>query len=261
MANKAFTLEGIGFSYGAHRIFDGLDLTVHEGIVTAFLGANGSGKTTLFNLMTKSLKPQTGRVLLRAGNVADVRSRDFAKLVSVVHQHNVAPADALVRILIGYGRFPYRGFATRRAASTREEDERMIDWAIETCDLKDVERRAVSSLSGGQLQRVWMAMALAQGSKILLLDEPTTFLDVRYQLEILHLVRRLNKDHGMTVVMVLHDMNQAISYSDEIVAIGRGEVVAQGPPGSVVTADFLREVYGVDLEVTRMRGKPYVLVI
>ena len=137
----------------------------------------------------------------------------------------------------------------------------MIEWALATCDLKDVEHRVISSLSGGQRQRVWMAMALAQGANVLLLDEPTTFLDVRYQLEILKLVRMLNEEHGMTVVMVLHDMNQAIEYSDEIVALAHGRIIAQGAPHDVVTPGFLSQVYGVDLDVVRVRGKPYVLAV
>ncbi len=261
MAGNAFTLEGVGFSYGSTRIFKGLDLVVREGAVTTFLGANGSGKTTLFNVMTKRLKPQEGRVLLRAGNVADVRPADFATLVSVVHQHNTAPADVDVRTLVGYGRFPHRKRGVRRLSADRDRDARMVEWALSTCDLKDVEQCAISSLSGGQRQRVWIAMALAQGADVLLLDEPTTFLDVRYQLEILKLVRMLNEKHGMTVVMVLHDMNQAVAYSDEIVALAQGRVVAQGPPCNVVTPDLLNQVYGVDLDVVRVRGKPYVLTV
>lgn len=261
MAGNAFTLEGVGFSYGSTRVFKGLDLVVREGAVTTLLGANGSGKTTLFNVMTKRLKPQEGRVFLRAGNVADVRPADFAKLVSVVHQHNMAPADAEVRTLVGYGRSPYRKLGVRRSLPDREQDARMIEWALATCDLKDVEHRVISSLSGGQRQRVWMAMALAQGANVLLLDEPTTFLDVRYQLEILKLVRMLNEEHGMTVVMVLHDMNQAIEYSDEIVALAHGRIIAQGAPHDVVTPGFLSQVYGVDLDVVRVRGKPYVLAV
>lgn len=258
MASNVFTLDGVSFAYGGKRIFEGLDLTLREGVITTLIGANGSGKSTLFNLMTKNLKPQAGRVFLRGGDVSAIRLRDFAKLVAIVHQRNSAPADVTVEKLVGYGRFPHRGMA--RSAST-EEDERMVAWALETCGLAELAKLPASSLSGGQSQRVWIATALAQGTDVLLLDEPTTYLDVRYQLDILRLVRKLNEEFGMTVVMVLHDINQALHYSHEVVALAQGRVVAQGEPQSIVSSELLREVYGVALEVDQVKGAPFVLAV
>lgn len=258
MANKVFTISDLSFSYGEKRIFEGLSLDLHEGVVTTLIGANGSGKTTLFNLMTKNLKPQTGHVFLRGGDVGMLRLRDFAKLVAIVHQRNTAPADLSVENLVGYGRFPYRAIGRH---SDVDEGERMVRWALETTGLSSVAQQSVSSLSGGQAQRVWIAMALAQGSKVLLLDEPTTYLDVRYQLDILRLVRRLNEEFGMTVVMVLHDINQALRYSDEVVALVEGRVAAQGDPRDVVTPALIEEVFGVALEVADVGGRPFVLAV
>ena len=257
-AGNLFTVRGLRFAYGDHVIFDGLDLTLREGVVTTLIGANGSGKTTLFNLMTKQLRPQGGDVYLRRGNIAYIGLRDFARLVSIVHQNNTAPGDLSVEKLVRYGREPYHGLG--QVAST-EEDDAMVKWAIDTCDLAAFADKPVASLSGGQRQRAWIAMALAQGARVLLLDEPTTYLDVRYQLDILRLVRRLNREFGLTVVMVLHDINQSLYYSDEVVALADGRIVAQGAPEQVVTPELVKRVYGVDLGIAEVNGKPFVLAV
>lgn len=271
-AGNVFTVRGLGFAYGRRaackggaaaggrgtRIFDGLDLDIREGVVTTLIGANGSGKSTLFNLLTKNLKPQAGSIFLRAGDVSALRLKDFAKLVAIVHQRNSAPGDLSVEKLVGYGRYPFQGLGQKRDA---DEDERMVAWALKTTGLSELADAPVASLSGGQAQRAWIAMALAQGSKVLLLDEPTTYLDVRYQLDILRLVRRLNAEFGITVVMVLHDINQALCYSDEVVALADGRIVAQGAPREVVTPDVIKRVYGIDLDVVEVGGKPFVLAV
>lgn len=271
-AGNVFTVRGLGFAYGGRaagkggaavggrgtRIFDGLDLDIREGVVTTLIGANGSGKSTLFNLLTKNLKPQAGGIFLRAGDVSALRLKDFAKLVAIVHQRNSAPGDLSVEKLVGYGRYPFQGLGQKRDA---DEDERMVAWALKTTGLSELADAPVASLSGGQAQRAWIAMALAQGSKVLLLDEPTTYLDVRYQLDILRLVRRLNAEFGITVVMVLHDINQALCYSDEVVALADGRIVAQGAPREVVTPDVIKRVYGIDLDVVEVEGKPFVLAV
>lgn len=271
-AGNVFTVRGLGFAYGRRaackgsaaaggrgtRIFDGLDLDIREGVVTTLIGANGSGKSTLFNLLTKNLKPQAGSIFLRAGDISALRLKDFAKLVAIVHQRNSAPGDLSIEKLVGYGRYPFQGLGQKRDA---DEDERMVAWALETTGLSGLADAPVASLSGGQAQRAWIAMALAQGSKVLLLDEPTTYLDVRYQLDILRLVRRLNAEFGITVVMVLHDINQALCYSDEVVALADGRIVAQGAPLEVVTPDVIKRVYGIDLDVVEVEGKPFVLAV
>ena len=259
-----FSVRGLEFSYpGDHkgcrkRIFGGLDLDLREGVVTTLIGANGSGKSTLFNLLTKNLVPDAGQILLRGGNVADMRLSDFARLVAIVHQNNVAPADLTVERLVRYGRVPFSG---PLAPADRDEDERWVHWALATTHLLELADRPIGALSGGQRQRAWLAMSLAQGSDVLLLDEPTTFLDIRYQLQLLRLVRELNRQFGLTVIMVLHDVNQAMRYSDEIVALAHGRIVAQGVPDDVVTPALMCEVYGVGLEVANVGGRPFVLTV
>ncbi|QKF07289.1 ABC transporter ATP-binding protein [Berryella wangjianweii] len=267
MASNVFTITDVSFSFGCNKIFDGLSLQIPEGQVTTLIGANGSGKTTLFNLMCKNLRPAAGTVFLRGANVADLRLRDFAKLVAIVHQNNTAPYDLTVEQLVAYGRFPHQpqgplslASATERA-KVRAEDEHMVAWAIDVCDLSEVACRTVASLSGGQRQRVWIAMALAQGSKVLLLDEPTTYLDVKFQLDILRLVRRLNEEFGITVVMVLHDINQALRYSDRIVALADGAIACQGAPEEVVDADLIERVYDVRLDVVQVQGRPFIMAV
>lgn len=256
MPANVFTIENLSFSYGDRPVFKGLNLAFPAGAVTTVIGANGSGKSTLFGLMSKNLTPDAGRIMLRQASVADVRLRDFARLVALVHQRNTMPAGVTVERLVGFGRTAYRRMG-RSALSG--EDERMVSWALATCGLAAEAFVEAASLSGGQAQRAWIAMALAQGASVLLLDEPTTYLDIRYQREVLRLVRRLNREHGMTVIMVLHDINQAMRYSDEVVALAAGRPPVQGPPERVLTPAVLQEVYGVDLPVVEVDGHRFVM--
>ena len=259
MGNEVFEVSHVGFAYKGRKpveVFEDLSCTISKGIVTTLIGANGSGKSTLFSLLTKNLRPQTGQVLIEGEDLAKVKLSQLAKKVAVVHQRNSAPADISVEKLVSYGRVPYRK-AGRVARS--DEDEQMIARALEVTGLSGLAGRAVSALSDGQMQRAWIAMALAQGTGVLLLDEPTTFLDVRYQLELLDLVRELNEEQHMTIIMVLHDVNQAIQTSDEIVALGHGKILAQGKPGEVVTPELLEQVYGVRLQIVEVQGQPCVL--
>ncbi len=252
-----FNVQDLTFSYdGEKQIFNGLNLELTRGKITTLIGANGSGKSTLFNLMTKNLVPSEGSVLFGGANIDEMKLSEFSRLVAIVHQNNTAPDDIAVETLVSYGRFPFRHCM---GAHDPAEDERMVQWALETTGLSEYAHKAVSALSGGQRQRVWIAMALAQGTDTLLLDEPTTYLDIRYQLDILDLVKRLNRELGMTIVMVLHDINQALYYSDEIVALADGRIVTQGEPQAVISKELLAQVYGVDLDVVDVDGKPFVI--
>lgn len=271
----AFTLSHVSFSYGKKQLFSDLSLSIPEGKITTLIGANGSGKTTLFNLMTKNLKPAQGTILLREGNVSQLRLSDFAQLVAIVHQNNTAPGDITVEQLVRYGRFPFHAHRSRMLTARtheqtnhktlhqvlREEDEHMVTWALEVCSLNEVRSCAINSLSGGQRQRVWIAMSLAQGSDIVLLDEPTTYLDVRFQLEILQLMKTLNGTYGKTIIMVLHDINQAIHYSDNLVALGEGTVLASGTPRDVLSEQLIEQVYGLRLRLTYIDELPFVITV
>lgn len=258
MADNIFTVRDLFFAYGRNEVLKGLDLNIHKGTITTLIGANGCGKSTLFHLMTKNLKPDKGEIFLHDESISSMRLKDFAKQAAIVHQYNTAPADLSVEKLISYGRTPYH---TLGLSPDVEEDEEKVRWAMEITHTAKHRDKPVAELSGGQKQRVWIAMALAQGTKILFLDEPTTYLDVRYQLQILRLIRQLNREFGITIIMVLHDINQSLYYSDEIIAMKDGKIAAQGLPESVITSELVREVYGVDLNIRNVDGKPFVIPV
>lgn len=258
MSDNVFQIRGLSFAYGKHTVLKGLDLDLHAGRITTLIGANGCGKSTLFHLMTKNLRPNAGRILLHGQDISACRLRDFARQVAIVHQYNTAPADLSVEKLVAYGRTPYQ---TMGLSIDPEADAEKIRWALEITHTDKYRDKPVAELSGGQKQRVWIAMALAQGTQILFLDEPTTYLDIRYQLQILHLIRQLNQEFGMTIVMVLHDINQSLHYSDEIVAMSDGQVCAHGLPEEIMTPELIRRVYDVDLSIRPVDGKPFVIPV
>lgn len=251
----AMEVKGLSFAYGDNKVLKNISLRIPEGKITTIMGANGCGKSTLFSLMTKNLVPKKGKVLLGSKNIQNLALGDFAKKVAIVHQYNSAADDITVERLVAFGRTPYQ----KMMAGHSEEDTKMVEWALEITGLTEYRDREVSRLSGGQRQRVWIAMALAQNTKILFLDEPTTYLDIRYQLEILQLIRMLNRNYGITIVMVLHDINQAIHFSDEIIGMKDGTVAAEGDPKEVITTDVIYELYGIRLGVTMINGQKYVM--
>lgn len=248
-------VKEVSFSYGRNRILKDISFEIPEGKITTILGANGCGKSTLFSLMTKNLIPVKGKIFLQKKNIGGLSLGEFAKKVSIVHQYNTAADDMTVERIVAMGRTPHR----KAFGGNSKEDERLIKWALDITDLTEFREREVSRLSGGQRQRVWIAMALAQNTKLLFLDEPTTYLDIRYQLEILELVKRLNKEFGITIVMVLHEINQAIHFSDEIIGLKDGKVLAHGAPEEIITSEILEKLYGVSLGVTEIDGCKYVL--
>ena len=258
MGDNIFSIRGLSFSYGKHEILKDLDMDIPSGAVTTLIGANGCGKSTLFGLMTKNLKPASGEIKLAGCRISHMNIKEFAKQVAIVHQHNTAPADLSVEKLVSYGRTPYRSIGS---PGDTEKDEEKINWAMEITHTDKYRDKTVAELSGGQKQRVWIAMSLAQDTKVLFLDEPTTYLDIRYQIEILKLVRKLNREYGITIIMVLHDINQAIHYSDRIIGLKDGHVAAEGSPDEIITAECIRELYGVSLGVTAFEGKKFVLTV
>lgn len=258
MQDNIFTVKDLSFSYGKQKVLDNLALTLHEGKITTLIGANGCGKSTLFHLMTKNLKPDSGEIFLRDKNIADLKFKEFAKEAAIVHQYNTAPMDISVEKLISYGRTPYH---TMGLSPDAKKDEEKVTWAMEITDTLKHRHKAVSQLSGGQKQRVWIAMALAQDTKILFLDEPTTYLDIRYQLQILKLIRQLNQEYNLTIVMVLHDINQSLYYSDEIIAMKDGKMIAQGLPEDIITPELVKSVFDVELNISTENGKPFILPI
>lgn len=254
---KAMEVRDVYFSYGKNRVLKGTSLTIEKGKITTIMGANGCGKSTLFSLMTKNLPQGKGKIFLKGKNINNLRLSEFARKVAIVHQYNTAADDITVERLVGFGRTPYLGMMGIK----NEEDEKYIEWAMEVTNIKEYRNRELSRLSGGQRQRVWIAMALAQGTEILFLDEPTTYLDIRYQIEILELIHKLNREYGMTIIMVLHDINQAIYFSDRVIGLNDGKVIVDGTPQEAVTTENLKALYGIDLEVTEVNGRKFVLTV
>ncbi|MBO0603160.1 ABC transporter ATP-binding protein [Sporosarcina sp. E16_3] len=239
-------IKAITFSYDKKvNTLHGVNSTIDSGKVTTIIGPNGCGKSTLLSVMANNNHPQSGQVLLEGIALADFKPKELAKKLAVVHQQNNAPSDMTVEKLTSYGRIPYKSLFT----SATDEDQQAIEWALACTNLTDKRTVPIDELSGGQMQRVWIAMALAQKTPFLLLDEPTTYLDIYYQYELLELIKGLNRAHGMSIVMVLHDINQAIRYSDIIIAMKDGKIVAKGTPSEVITVQNVKEIYGVDVVV------------
>ncbi|MEK0313483.1 ABC transporter ATP-binding protein [Cohnella sp. 56] len=238
--------KGICFGYGklTQELAD-VSLRLAPGRVTAIVGPNGSGKSTLLGVLSGHLRPSRGEVLLDDRPLSSYKARALARRLAVVHQINEAPDDLTVERLVGYGRQPYRS-ALRRSS---EDDGEAVDWALSCTGLGDRRDTRLDRLSGGERQRAWIAMALAQRTGILLLDEPTTYLDMYHQIEVLELIRRLNREQGMTIGMVLHDINQAIRYSDDIVVMRSGRVAASGASDETIDPALMRDVYGVEVVV------------
>ena len=239
-------IKDITFSYDKKvNTLQSVSGLIDIGKVTTIIGPNGCGKSTLLGVMSNNYLPQSGEVLLDGKALVDFKPKELAKKLAVVHQQNIAPSDMTVGKLTSYGRIPYKSMFS----SASDEDEQAIEWALDCTNLTDKKKVPIDELSGGQKQRVWIAMALAQKTPFLFLDEPTTYLDIYYQYELLELIKSLNRTHGMSIVMVLHDINQAIRYSDTIIAMKDGEIVAKGTPSEVITVQTVKEIYGVDVVV------------
>lgn len=250
-------IKNLEFSFKTNKVINDISFKIEKGKITTIIGANGCGKSTLFNLITKNLKAQKGEIFLEGENIKNISLKNFAKKVAIVHQYNTAPADITVEALVGYGRLVHKSFCK----GYNEEDEKLIEKALKTTGTYSYKNKTISELSGGQKQRVWIAMALAQNTKYLLLDEPTTYLDIKYQIEILRLIKCLNKEFDITVIMVLHDINQAIYYSDNIIAMKEGKIIGAGKPYDVITRDLILKTYGIELNIEEMNNNKYVIPI
>jgi iron complex transport system ATP-binding protein len=235
----------LSLGYADRAVVHDLDLAVPDEQVTVIVGANGCGKSTLLRGLARLLKPASGAVLLDGRSIHQQPSRQVARTLGLLPQNPVAPEGLTVVDLVGRGRHPYHGPLRRWSSS----DDAAVARALELTDTLDLAHRPVDELSGGQRQRVWIAMALAQETDLLLLDEPTTYLDVAHQVEVLDLLVDLNAARGATVVMVLHDLNLAGRYADHLVAMREGRVVAAGSPSEVVTPELVRDVFGLEAQV------------
>jgi iron complex transport system ATP-binding protein len=233
--------KNIYISYDKKEVLKDVSIDIKKGEIVAIIGPNGSGKSTVMKVLSRTLKPKKGQILLEDTNIKNMNTKAIAQKLAILPQVRKVPGDVTVEALVGYGRYPHLGFGHRM----HKQDFDTIDWAIEKTDLGSLRHRFVDTLSGGERQRAWIAMALAQKPEILLLDEPTTSLDISYQLEILELIKELNQQLGLTIVIVIHDLNQAVRYSHKMVALNKGRVHCCGESSSVLNEEFLREVFRI----------------
>ena len=253
---RSFVLEGrdlhLGYAGGAD-VVAGLDVAIETGSFAVIVGPNACGKSTLLRSLSKVLPPRSGTVLLDGREIAGMRPKAFAREVGFLAQSSIAPEGITVHELVSRGRYPYQSVLHQWS----DEDDEQVSTAMERTNVSALAARRVAELSGGQRQRVWIAMALAQQTRVLLLDEPTTFLDLAHQVEVLELCRELNQVLGTTV----HDLNQACRYADRIIAMRDGQILTQGKPSDVMTAEMVEQVFGLEVSVTPdpVTGTPLVL--
>lgn len=240
--STALHVKDVSVGYGERTVLDTLNVDIKRGAVTSIVGPNGCGKSTLLRTMSRLLNPTKGEIVLDGKSIHDIPTRKLATQLGLLPQTPIAPDGIVVADLVGRGRTPHQGILGRWS----QQDYDIVAEALETTGISDLAERSIDELSGGQRQRVWIAMALAQRTDTLLLDEPTTYLDVKHQLDVLDLLTELNRDRGTTIVMVLHDLNLAARYSDELVAVSSGKVFAHGHPREVITKENVKSVFGID---------------
>ena len=249
--------DNLTLSYGKKPIFTNLDLSIPAGQITVFIGSNGCGKSTLLRSLARLLKPQQGTVLLDGNEIARLSGKEIARRLAILPQGPTAPEGLTVQQLVKQGRYPYQSFLQQWS----REDEKMVNRALEVTGMSELSDRSVDSLSGGQRQRAWIAMTLAQNTPTILLDEPTTFLDMKHQIEVLDLLFELNESENRTIAMVLHDINLACRYAHHLVAVKDGTIRAQGEPSRIVNEQLMRDVFDMECQVAAdpIFGTPLVI--
>lgn len=245
MTASMIRAESLTSGYEKATVFSGLDVSIKKGAITTIIGPNGCGKSTLLKTIARILKQQSGAVFLQEKDMKSISTKAIAKQLALLSQNPEAPLQLKVEELISYGRFPHR----KNVGNLSSKDKQVMEWAMDITRTTAFRDREIAQLSGGQRQKVWLAMALAQETNILLLDEPTTYLDLAHQLEVLQIVARLNKEHQCTIIMVLHDINHAARFSHELIAMKAGEIVTVGSPNEILAKDVLKEVFHIDARI------------
>jgi iron complex transport system ATP-binding protein len=251
--NRLYT-EDLNVQYGEHRIIKNLSVAIPDKKITTIIGPNGCGKSTLLKAISRIIPYQSGNVILDGKSILTENTKQLAQKLAILPQAPDSMNGLTVGELVSYGRFPYqKGFGR-----LVKKDIEIIDWSLKVTGLIDFKYRTIDALSGGQRQRVWIAMALAQDTEIIFLDEPTTYLDMAHQLEVLELLEKLNREEGRTIVMVLHDLNQAARFADHIIALKDGEIVKAGDAEEVITQEVLQKVFHIDAHVGKdtLTNKP-----
>lgn len=248
--------EKLEIAYGDYTAVRDMDIHVQKGIITSIIGPNGSGKSTVLKGLTRLLGYKNGAVYVDRRNLKEFTSKELAQHIGVLPQIHSAPPDFQVKELVGYGRMPYQKWYQHNS----DEDKQIIDWAMKATGVWKQRDKSINQCSGGEMQRVWIAMVLTQQPEILFLDEPTTYLDISHQLEMMRLVKKLNRENGIGVVMVLHDLSHAMEVSDWIVVIKDGEKYGEGTPADIITPQMMKEVYDVDCDIVTVPGRNKPLI-
>ena len=243
--------------YGETVIIDDMTITIDKKQITSIIGPNGSGKSTVLKAATRLLNYQKGEVIINGRDIRKYKSKELSRYIGVLAQKHSAPADFRVKELVSYGRMPH----LKPLSSFSREDYEIIDEVMKTTGVWHLRDKSIYECSGGETQRVWIATVLAQNPEILFLDEPTTYLDVSHQLEVMQLVKNLNKNTGVGIVMVLHDLGQALEVSDKIIVIKNGKKYSEGTPEEVITPKMLKEVYNVDADVIPIAGREKPVIV
>ena len=250
---EAISVRNLSVSNENNTIIENMDLSFPKGKISIIIGANGCGKSTLLKTISRINKPKAGDIFINNKNIKKIKEKNIAKEVAFLPQGPVCPSGLTVRELVAFGRFPHQ----KMIGGLNNHDKEVIDWAIKETGLSEFADREVENLSGGQRQRAWIAMTLAQETEIIMLDEPTTYLDMSYQLEVLEVLQKLNKEKNITVVIVLHELNNACRFADNIIGLKKGKVICQGKPMDVINKETLKEIYGIDANLKESENGEY----
>lgn len=254
---EAISVKNLSVAYEKNTIIEEMDLSIPKGQISIIIGANGCGKSTLLKTISRINKPTSGEIFINSKNIKNVKEKNIAKEVAFLPQGPVCPSGLTVRELVAFGRFPHQ----KMIGGLNKHDKEIIDWAIKETGLSELADNEVENLSGGQRQRAWIAMVLAQETDIIMLDEPTTYLDMSYQLEVLEVLQKLNKNKNITVVIVLHELNNACRFADNIIGLKKGKVICEGRPIDVISKDSLKEIYGIDANLKESENGEYPICL
>lgn len=255
MSDRVLAAENLDLFLSTSFSIEDISLELHKEEIVSIVGANGSGKSTLLRLLTRLIAPDRGHVYLEGKRINEMSPKAIAQKLTMLPQTHNHYLDLTVNDLVKYGRNPFKKWFE----GFKAEDQEIIDFAISATNLENIKHRSLPSLSGGERQRAWIAMSLAQMPDILLLDEPTTYLDISHQLEVMELIKKLNRENGITIVMVLHDLNQAARYSHRLIAMKEGKIVQQGTPKKMFNQDFFKEIFGIDVSIYYDEDTPFFI--
>lgn len=239
---EAIRVNNLSVAYENNLIIEDMTLSIPKGEISIIIGGNGCGKSTLLKTIARINKPKNGDIFINDKNIKNIKEKNIAKEVAFLPQGPICPDGLTVRELVAFGRFPHQ----KMIGGLTSHDKEVIEWAIKETGLSEFADRGVENLSGGQRQRAWIAMTLAQETEIIMLDEPTTYLDMSYQLEVLQVLQKLNKEKKITVVIVLHELNNACRFANNIIGLKKGKIICQGRPMDVINKETLKEIYGIE---------------